>query len=276
MLQFHIDEERCIQCGECVLECPAGVIAMEDYPEMINEEGCFQCQHCLAVCPTGAVSILGKNPDASTVLQGNMPDPASLATLIKGRRAVRRYRDKDLAPEFIDELLEVSCHAPTGVNARSVLFTVVRERAVLNELRDYLISRIAQLKKEGKLPEGLAGKYLGWSVKAWQEEGKDIIFRGAPHLLITSAPADAPCPDQDCLIALTTFQLIAHAKGVGTVWDGICMMALGVCPEAAGKLGIPENHTLGYAIAFGDPAVEYQRTVQRGPAQVNVVISGGF
>lgn len=46
---------------------------------------------------------------------------------------------------------------------------------------------------------------------------------------------------------------------VGTVWDGICMMALAVCPEVVGKLGIPENHTLGYAIAFGAPAVQYQR-----------------
>jgi len=36
-------------------------------------------------------------------------------------------------------------------------------------------------------------------------------------------------------------------------------------------LGIPENHTLGYAIAFGDPAVEYQRTVQRDPTLVNVI-----
>ena len=87
MLQFRIDEERCIQCGECVLECPAGVIAMDAYPEMTNEEGCYQCQHCLAVCPTAAVSILGKNPDASTELKGNMPDPAQLATPIKGRRA---------------------------------------------------------------------------------------------------------------------------------------------------------------------------------------------
>ncbi|MCX5876344.1 MAG: nitroreductase family protein [Deltaproteobacteria bacterium] len=271
MLQFRIDEERCIQCGECVLECPAGVIAMDAYPEMTNEDGCFQCQHCLAVCPTAAVSILGKDPDASTELKGNLPDPAQLATLIKGRRAVRRYRDKNLAPELIDELLEVSCHAPTGVNARSVLFTVVRERAVMNRLREHLMDRLAKLKDAGMLPEGLAGKYLGWTVSAWQEKGTDILFRGAPHLLITSAPADAPCPVQDTHIALTTFQLIAHAHGVGTVWDGICMMSLGVCPEVVGKLGIPENHTLGYAIAFGEPAVEYQRTVQRGPALVNVV-----
>ena len=271
MLQFRIDEERCTQCGECVLECPAGVIAMDGYPKMTNEAGCFQCQHCLAVCPTAAVSILGKNPEASTVLKGNMPSPEHLATLIKGRRAVRRYRDRDLAPELIDHLLAVSCHAPTGVNARSVLFTVVRERAVLHRLREHLLTRLAALKDAGALPEGLAGKYLGGTVNAWQEEGKDIIFRGAPHLLITSAPADAPCPTQDAFIALTTFQLLAHGHGVGTVWDGICMMALGVCPEVTGKLGIPENHTLGYAMAFGDPAVEYQRTVQRGPALVNVV-----
>ena len=112
---------------------------------------------------------------------------------------------------------------------------------------------------------------LSHEVSAWLEKGTQILFRGAPHLLITSAPADAPCPVQDTHIALTTFQLLAHAHGIGTVWDGICMMALGVCPEVVGKLGIPENHTLGYAIAFGEPAVEYQRTVQRGPALVNVV-----
>jgi nitroreductase/NAD-dependent dihydropyrimidine dehydrogenase PreA subunit len=271
MLQFRIDEERCIQCGECVLECPAGVIAMDAYPRMTNEEGCFQCQHCLAVCPTAAVSILGKEPEASTELQGNLPDPASLATLIKGRRAVRRYRDRDLAPELIDHLLEVSCHAPTGVNARSVLFTVVRERVVLHRLREDLLDRLAKLRDADQLPGGLAAKYLGWAVNAWQEQGTDILFRGAPHLLITSAPADAPCPVQDTHIALTTFQLLAHAHGVGTVWDGICMMALAACPEVVGKLGIPENHTLGYALVFGDPAVEYQRTVQRGPALVNVV-----
>ena len=49
------------------------------------------------------------------------------------------------------------------------------------------------------------------------------------------------------------------------------MMALAACPELAARLGIPENHILGYAMAFGEPAVEYHRTVQRGPALVNAV-----
>jgi ferredoxin len=32
MIQFKVDEERCIQCGECAADCPAEVIAMEKVP----------------------------------------------------------------------------------------------------------------------------------------------------------------------------------------------------------------------------------------------------
>ena len=271
MVQFKIDEERCTQCGECEIDCPASVISMDDYPKMTNEEGCYQCQHCLAVCPTGAVSILGRNPDESTSLAGNFPDPGKLETLIKGRRSVRRYSDKDLSPELIDELIDIANHAPTGVNNQGVLYTVIKERVVMNTLREEVMTQLTTLRDQGKLPEGLIEQYIGFAVQAWQEEGKDIIFRGAPHLLLTSAPKDAPCPEQDTLIALTTFQLIAHARGVGTVWDGMFMMALSLCPDLSSRLGIPESHVIGYAMAFGEPEVEYHRTVQRGPARVNVV-----
>ena len=271
MIQFQIDEERCIQCGECAEDCPAGVISMEDYPTITNEDGCYRCQHCLAVCPEGAVSVLGRNPDASTTLEGNMPDPASMETLIKGRRSVRRYSDKDLNPILIDELLDIACHAPTGVNAQGVLFTVIKEGAVLKNLRKEVLTELTQLQDAGKLPEGFVGQYLGAAVDAWREAGKDLIFRGAPHLLITSAPKETPSPAQDTLIALTTFQLMAHARGVGTVWNGMVMMALAVCSGLAARLGIPENHMLGYAMVFGEPSVEYHRTVQRGAARVNDV-----
>lgn len=271
MLQFRIDEERCIQCGECVADCPAGIIALDGYPLITNEEACYRCQHCLAVCPTGAVSILGRDPDDSRKLAGRLPEPERLATLIKGRRSVRRYTGKDLPPALIDELLATAWHAPTGVNSQTVLFTVVRERAVMDRLRAEVMAKLVGLREDGRLPDGFIGQYLGLAIKGWLEEGKDIIFRGAPHLLLTSAPKNAPCPVQDTHIALVTFQLLAHAHGVGTLWDGMFMMALAVLPELRLRLGIPEDHLPGYALAFGEPAVEYHRTVQRGPALVNVV-----
>ncbi|MFO7604761.1 MAG: nitroreductase family protein [Desulfurivibrionaceae bacterium] len=271
MIRFQIDEERCIQCGECATDCPGGVIVLDDYPRITDEGGCIRCQHCLAICPTGAVSILGRDPDASIDLENNLPEPQELETLIKGRRTVRRYTGKDLAPELIDELLAVACHAPTGVNSESVLFTVVREGVVMDRLRCEVMDKLASLEEKGRLPEGIVAQYLGTALKVWREEGRDVIFRGAPHLLLTSAPRNAPCPVQDSHIALTTFQLMAEARGVGTVWDGMFMMVLAVCPELTGRLNIPEDHQLGYAMAFGEPAVTYHRTVQRGPAAVNVV-----
>lgn len=270
-VNFRVDEQRCIQCGECAADCPAGVITMAGFPRCDEEGGCFRCQHCLAVCPTAAVSILGKDPDLSEPLVGAFPAPTQLAALIKGRRSTRRYRDEDVAPALIDEILNVACYSPTGVNTEDVLFTVVRERTVMNTLRQEVMDRLGGLKEKGGLPEGFIGQYLGWAVKVWLEEGRDVIFRGAPHLLITSAPNASPCPAQDTLIALTTFQLLAHSHGLGTVWDGLFMMAFSLCPDLGERLGIPESHLVGYAMAFGNPAVTYQRTVQRGPALVNVV-----
>ena len=271
MVQFSIDTERCIQCGECVEDCPAGVISMEEYPVLTNEAGCYRCQHCLTICPTAAVSILGLDAADSIPLTDKLPDPLGIEVLIKGRRSVRRYQDKNLPPELIDELLNIACYAPTGINVEDVLFTVVKERQVMNVLRDEVLGQLTQLKDAGTLPPSLVGQYLGFAVKSWRDERKDIIFRGAPHLLVTSAPKDSPCPIQDTHIALTTFQLMAHARGVGTLWDGMFMMALALCPSLGARIGIPEDHLVGFAMVFGAPAVEYHRTVQRGPATVNVV-----
>jgi hypothetical protein len=49
------------------------------------------------------------------------------------------------------------------------------------------------------------------------------------------------------------------------------MMALSLCPDLTGRLGIPDQHLTGYAMAFGWPAVEYHRAVQRASALINVV-----
>ena len=37
------------------------------------------------------------------------------------------------------------------------------------------------------------------------------------------------------------------------------------------KLGIPEDHTIGYSMGFGYPAVQYERTVVRSTPNINRV-----
>jgi len=271
MIDFTADRHLCIQCGQCIADCPARIIEMiEGYPGIApdNETACYKCQHCLAVCPAGAASILGRQPEKSFRLTGNYPDPKQLEVLIKGRRSVRRYLDENLDPELLQHLLDVAWHAPTGVNARQVHFTVVDDRDKMNILRAEVMNGLARLAREGQLPERFE-RFLNF-IKLWEEKGIDTIFRGAPHLLIATAPAELPTPLADCLIALSYFELFAQANGVGTVWAGLVRWTLGdILPEFRTRLGIPEDHLFGYAILFGKPAVHYERTVQHGPALVS-------
>ena len=269
MLQFTIDDALCVRCGECAADCPAGIIAMNDIPEITNEPGCFQCLHCYAVCPTGALSILGNNAADEASRAEQLPGAEQVSNLIRWRRSIRRYKDENLSPELIDELLQTACHAPTGVNAREVLFTVVRDKAFMGKLSKEILGRLAAIAEAGKLPEGFLGQYLALVVEVWKTAGQDIILRGAPHLVLTSAPKNAPCPVQDTHIALATFELAAASHGIGTLWDGLFMMTLAVCPDLVEQLGIPSDHTIGYAMLFGKPAVEYHRVAKRGPAKVN-------
>lgn len=270
MIDFGIDREKCIQCGECAADCPAGIIAMNDFPEMTDEARCYRCQHCYTVCPTGAVSILGLTSQGDEPLK-DLPSPAQMTDLVTWRRSVRRYKDENVPAALIDELVRTTCHAPTGVNAQGVVFTVVRDKAFMDTLRRETLDRLGRLADEGNLPEGLISQYLGYAVQAWRTHGRDAIFRGAPHMLLTSTPPGVACPVQDAHIALTTFELLASSHGLGTLWDGMFMMALAVCPQLRETLRIPADHSIGYAMLFGRPDVEYHRPVKRGPAKVNIL-----
>lgn len=273
LLAFTVDMTTCTRCGECVADCPARIIAMEAAGPTIapdKEPACYRCQHCLAICPVGAVSTLGLAPADSLPLSGNLPDPGQLETLIRGRRSVRRYKPENLEPELLQRLLDVAWCAPTGMNSRDVLFTVVDDREKLAGLRDEVMAGLARLVREDKLPEGL--EFFADFVRLWEEKGADTLFRGAPHLLIASAPRQSASPLPDCLIALTYFELFAQSLGVGTVWNGLSKWAIAdLLPEIRQRLGIPEDHLIGYAISFGRPALCFQRTAQRGRAAVNRV-----
>jgi nitroreductase len=216
------------------------------------------------------ISILGYTPEESLPLKGGVPDPLQLETLIKGRRSVRRYKPENLDPALMQKLLEVAWHAPTGVNSRQVRFTVLDDRVKVARLRDEVMEGLIRLDRDGVLPASKA--YYAKFVKVWEKHRVDLIFRDAPHLLIASAPKSVSTPKEDCMIALTSFELYAQACGVGTLWNGIASWAIDeMLPDVRRSLGIPDDHLFGYAMLFGKPAVRYARTVQHQPALIHRV-----
>lgn len=52
----EVNPEKCTRCGECVRQCPVGILEMRDLP-VIAREGCAGCHACQEVCPTGALYL---------------------------------------------------------------------------------------------------------------------------------------------------------------------------------------------------------------------------
>lgn len=273
MLDFAIDESRCIQCGECAADCPVRIIDMsQGLPRIsLQRQGlCIRCQHCLAVCPTAALSILGVDPDASVEILP--PSPDGLENLIKSRRSVRRYRPEAVERAVLDRLMEAVAYAPTGKNERKVRFTLVDDPEVMARIRVLTMEGIRRAVDEDGLPDGM--EFFAKFLTAW-DQGRDIIFREAPHMLIASSPREATSGEADPFIALSYFELMAASLGLGTVWCGYARWALqSVVPELGRKLGIPSDHRSMYVVMFGYPAVRYARAVQREVQGLHRVRSG--
>jgi len=264
-LCFEIDDALCTRCRECVKDCPGRVIVQEGnaVPEIPadNAGNCIGCQHCLAICPTGALSILGKHPSGSLELAGaKLPSADETDMLVRSRRSVRRFKPENVERSLVGRLLAATAHAPNGANRAALGFTLIDNRERMKAIRSEVLGKLREAAEAGRIPEQMG--YLHTAVPAFFKYRADLIFRGAPHLLLVSTDEKALTPAEDIAIALTTFELLAATAGLGTVWCGMLKMALETVPELKPLFGLTPDQPY-YAMLFGIPAVKYARTVQR-------------
>jgi ferredoxin len=52
------NEDKCIDCGACVVHCPVKAISVEDYKIIFDYDECIGCKNCVKVCPANAVEVL--------------------------------------------------------------------------------------------------------------------------------------------------------------------------------------------------------------------------
>lgn len=265
-LKFKVEESKCIHCGLCVKDCIAGVISMDENnnPQATASQRCIGCQHCIAICPVGAISVFDKNPDEAEKIYAQNPD--MILNLIKSRRSDRNFKQENVDKEKLDKLKDMLSWVPTGCNCRKLHFSFIDDIEVMNEFRNYTNNKVVSAL--GKKPiKAVAEKFSNYAKLLLK--GHDIIFRGAPHMVVVANHVNAPCAKEDAIIALSYFELYAQSMGLGTCWCGLADSCMKLFPELCEYMGIPDGYKPEYAMLFGVKDVNYSRTTQ--PDKVSVV-----
>lgn len=259
MKSIEINKEKCIRCGMCIKDCLTCSLEFdkEKYPKFVQdgEEKCFACQHCMAVCPTGALSFGGKNP--SDAAQVKFPNPEDVLSLIKSRRSIRQYKDEEISPEVFAKLKNMFPYIPTGCNTNTLHFSMVESKAAMDKIREKVRLNLIKLLSNPVLSK-LAGKFAKYKTNF--ENGEDLIFRGAPHIIVVSSSIYAPCANVDPIIALSYIELYAQSLGLGTCWCGFAQACFKLMPEFGKMLDIPDGYKPVYVMLLGMPDVKYSRT----------------
>ena len=53
LVNIRIDDDKCLECGLCIKNCPADSIS-DDF--VVDNDTCTRCNTCIEVCPADAIS----------------------------------------------------------------------------------------------------------------------------------------------------------------------------------------------------------------------------
>ncbi|MFA5309598.1 MAG: nitroreductase family protein [Dehalococcoidales bacterium] len=264
MALVAINKDTCTKCGLCATQCNLIIFKEGSYPRQLpgTDEYCLRCGHCVAVCPAGSLTHR-ELPETTPIEKAQEISFKQCAQLIKGRRSVRNFRDKDVAGEDIERIIDTARYAPTGHNNQEVQWLVINDRAKMRQLSaigaDWLRFMI-------KNNPGMAAMFQG--ILTALDAGQDVFLRDAPALVTAYAEKNNPMAATDCAIVLGYFDLAANSLKLGCCWAGFFYMAAASFPAMVEAIGLPEGFTPYGALMLGYPKYKYARIPERRPARI--------
>ncbi len=274
-LPIAVDAALCLRDGLCAMVCPLGIMKADDDGLAVVDENlakrCIACGHCVSVCPSGALSLTGLAGGPAAPVGAGQPVRKSLAVsleqaeqFMKTRRSVRRFTPEPPERELLTRLLDDAEYASSGHNARPTEWSVLMGRAAVIKVADLTVEWMRQV--IAVAPE-VANRFHMKGVVRACEAGMDVICRGAPCLVAAHSPESGATPREDAGIALTYFELLAHAAGLGACWAGFVTFAAAQHPDLKAALGIPPGRVMHGGLMVGTPALKYARIPPRAPAR---------
>lgn len=269
MTTILVDQDLCTRCGICSDVCTMGVIDPADentLPKVQDTKAgmCIQCGHCEAHCPSQAL-LLNVPPEERVPLPAGAGTiaPGDMGYYLRKRRSVRHFTKDPVPKEKILEVLDIARYAASAGNGQPVEWIVVHDPERVKKIAGLTIGWMKTLLNSNHPMSG----YIPILIGAW-ESGRDVICRGAPHLVVATIPEGNPMAQTDAIIALTHFDTAAPAFGIGTCWAGFVAMAASSYEPLQKEMGIPAGRKSAYAMMFGNPQYKIYGIPRRKPLKV--------
>lgn len=178
--------------------------------------------------------------------------------LLKNRRSIRKFKNKRVAPEIINSIIQDSTMAPSSGNEQPWKFIVVSDHSFLNEIsqdcKKALLQRIADN------PNDYASKY-----KPLFSNDEYNIFYNAPALILIVGSNKLKNTEINCTLAASYLMLSAVAHGLGTCWISFARFVQN--ERIKEKLGLNGDHLIVAPIIIG-----YPETIPQPPQRYPVEI----
>ncbi|MGA3293339.1 MAG: nitroreductase [Candidatus Acidiferrales bacterium] len=186
-----------------------------------------------------------------------------LMNVIKQRRAVREYTDRQIDRSTVENLIDTAILAPSAMNLQPWAFAVLlgRERVedFARRAKVWLLANFSQT----PLSQSSGGARL----RQMLEDPNYVLFHHAPALVTVLAKSSDSQSAEDCCLAAEILMLAARDEGLGTCWIGLARPWLDL-PATKRELGLPERYHVVAPVVLGYPKV-WPESHGRSPAEVH-------
>ena len=130
------------------------------------------------------------------------------------RRAIRRFDERQIDEELLQQILQAGLYAPSAGGKQGVIFAVCQDREV-NE-------RLGKIKRANSNPHMATAKnYVSKEQPSIADDPKLInAFYDAPTVITMFAPKNFLFSVDDCAVAAENMMLAADSLGIGSCYIG--------------------------------------------------------